>query len=80
MPKSKLTATENILFRQLEFGTENQKRTNPFSGESVMLTPEAVSVHDFIKTTEQTQNYELMETAIGIFIKKWPDEYMKLID
>ncbi len=54
--------------------------TNPMSGESVELCPEAIAVYDFIKGAEQLGDFAGMETGLGIFLTNWPKEYMVLLD
>lgn len=54
--------------------------TNPISGESIELCPEAIQVYDFIKGAEQFSDFAGVETGLGIFITNWPKEYMVLLD
>lgn len=54
--------------------------TNPFSGESCMLTPEAAAVYDTIKGAEIMGSYELVQQGIAWFIQHFPEEYMTLLD
>jgi len=58
--------------------TEPQTVTNPFSGESCVLEPEAVAMYDYIKGCEicGTDFSDVMEE----FIKRYPEEYMILLD
>jgi hypothetical protein len=53
---------------------------NPFSGESCMLTPEAVAVYDVIKGCEMFGEYKTMEKGLAWFAKYFPKEYMVLLD
>ena len=53
---------------------------NPFSGESCMLTPEAVAVYDTIKGCEMVGDYEMMRKGLNWFRQYFPAEYMTLYD
>lgn len=52
--------------------------TNPFSGESAMLCPEAIAVYDYIKGAEYLGHS--FREQLHYFMKKWPAEYMTLLD
>jgi hypothetical protein len=54
--------------------------TNPFSGESCILTPEAVAVYDSIRGAEMIGNWTLGQQGIEWFIENFPSEYMILLD
>lgn len=54
--------------------------TNPFSGESCMLTPEAVAVYDTIKGCELCGDYEMVRKGLNWFAENFPSEYMTLLD
>lgn len=54
--------------------------TNPFSGESCMLTPEAVAVYDSIRGAEMIGNWTIVRQGIDWFIENFPAEYMILLD
>ena len=61
---------------------------NPFSGEKVMLEPEAVAVYDSIKGAEiladlnngDDPKWEKVRQGIAWFQKYYPKEYMILLD
>lgn len=53
---------------------------NPFSGEGVMLVPEAVAVYDCIQGAELTGDYRMMQKGLDWFRKYFPKEYMVLLD
>ena len=70
---------------------EGATRRNPYSGEEVYLCPLAVALYDFIvgaelviMACEGERGYKTICTdfnrARDIFRKKWPEEYMKLLD
>ena len=54
--------------------------SNPFSGASCMLVPEAVAVYDTIRGCEMTGDYKNMRKGLNWFVKHFPNEYMTLLD
>ena len=58
----------------------SEEITNKFSGEKVMLPPDAVAVYDTIKGAELIGNGEHFRKGIDCFIKNEPDAYKKLLD
>lgn len=54
--------------------------TNPFSGESCTLTPEAVAVYDTVMGANMTGRYDIVQKGITWFRKYYPAEYMVLLD
>lgn len=61
-------------------GTENEMVTNPFSGESVELIPEAVAVYDTIMGAQMFNDYKTVRKGLDWFRKHFPQEYMILLD
>lgn len=61
-------------------GTESEVVRNPFSGESVTLTPEAVAVYDTIMGAEMLQDYKTVRKGLDWFRRHFPAEYMVLLD
>ncbi len=53
---------------------------NPFSGEGVMLVPEAAAVYDTIRGAEMTGDYKTVRKGLDWFRKFFPQEYMVLLD
>jgi hypothetical protein len=53
---------------------------NPFSGESCMLTPEAVAVYDTIKGAEMFGDFKTVQKGLDWFSQNFPKEYMVLLD
>jgi len=53
---------------------------NPFSGEGVMLVPEAVAVYDSIRGAEMIGDYKTVRKGLDWFRKFFPQEYMVLLD
>jgi hypothetical protein len=61
-------------------GTEREVITNPFSGESCELAPEAVAVYDTIRGCEMISDYKTMRKGLDWFRRYFPAEYMILLD
>jgi hypothetical protein len=61
-------------------GTEPETIRNPFSGESVTLSPEAVAVYDTIQGCQMIRDYVTMRKGLTWFRKHYPSEYMVLLD
>jgi hypothetical protein len=61
-------------------GSENEVITNPFSGESVELIPEAVAVYDTIMGAQMFNDYKTVRKGLDWFRKHFPQEYMILLD
>jgi hypothetical protein len=65
----------------LEVGIENETAENPYSGEKVVLSPLAVALYDFIIGCQALgAGGEEFGLALEIFMEKWPEEYMVLLD
>ena len=56
------------------------KVTNPFSGQSCMLEPDAVAVYDVTIGANMIGDYETVQKGINWFIQYFPEEYMILLD
>lgn len=54
--------------------------TNPFSGDSCTLTPEAVAVYDCLKGAEMMGDYKTVRKGLEWFRQYFPEEYMVLLD
>ena len=59
---------------------EAEEITNKFSGEKVMLPPDAVAVYDTIKGAERLEDYEIMNAGLEWFLTNEPKAYMVLLD
>jgi hypothetical protein len=70
----------NKLFPGITILDHNEIITNPFSGESIELTPEEVAVYDYLKGCEMLGLYEEMRKALSWFIDNSPQAYMTLLD
>ncbi len=67
-------------YKDIFVGVEYETVTNPFSGESVTLCPEAVAVYDTIKGCEMFQDYKGLQKGLDWFRRHYPQEYMILLD
>ena len=67
-------------FECLVLDTEPVEVKNRFSGEGVMLAPEAVAVYDTIMGCEMTGDYKTMRKGLDWFRRHFPAEYMVLLD
>ena len=67
-------------FEDLLIGTEPEKVTNHWSGQSATLTPEAAAVYDLIKGAEAVGEYEIVRRGLDWFREHYPKEYMILLD
>ena len=53
---------------------------NPFSGESVMLTPDEVAVYDYLKGCELIGDYKGVRKGLDWFREPNCEAYMTLLD
>ena len=60
--------------------TRNIKVTNPYSGQSEMLTTYESILYGNIKKAEQDEDYETMQKLLDKFSKLNPSAYMTLLD
>jgi len=86
MKTSKLSPPSAEMLEELdiELPPENQTRTNPFTGVSHILTPQACQIYDFITTKIWTCGVDYTrkewDNARYYFLQEWPKEYFDLID
>ena len=59
---------------------EPQEVKNPFTGESCILTPEAIAVYDTLKGAEMIGLWDTVRAGLDWFRKHYPREYMILLD
>tara|TARA_R100001509_G_scaffold130253_1_gene83582 strand:- start:30 stop:248 length:219 start_codon:yes stop_codon:yes gene_type:complete len=60
--------------------TRNKKATNPYSGQSAMLTDEEYTLYLNIKDAEWTEHYDVMQKGLDKFSRLNPKAYMILLD
>ena len=71
--------------RKLPFGCkvidkEPKEVANPYSGETVLLEPDAIAVYDTIKGAELFEQYDLVCKGLDWFKEHEPKAYMVLLD
>tara|TARA_R100001198_G_C5234767_1_gene213029 strand:- start:2014 stop:2247 length:234 start_codon:yes stop_codon:yes gene_type:complete len=54
--------------------------SNPFTGDSIDLTAEELSMYDLIMGCQVTRNYKLMQKSLDWFRRANPEAYMVLLD
>ena len=67
-------------FKDAIVGTESEIISNPFTGQSCELTPDAVATYDVLKGAEMMGQHKLVRKGIDWFIKNYTKEYMILLD
>ena len=67
-------------FQDASIGDNNETVKNEFTGEEVMLTPEAVATYDVIKGAEMFGLWNTVRIGLDWFRKHYPREYMTLLD
>ena len=60
--------------------TAKIKATNPYSGQSEMLTRDEFIVYTMVKKFEEMEEYDLMQEGLSKFSKMNPKAYMTLLD
>jgi len=56
------------------------KRTNPYSGQSEVLTNDEAMLYDMIKQAEQMEEYNKMQKGLDKFSRLNAKAYMTLLD
>ena len=56
------------------------KRTNPYSGQSEVLTNDEAMLYDMIKQAEVMEEYTKMQKGLDKFSRLNPKAYMTLLD
>ena len=60
--------------------TQRIKTTNPYSGQSTMLTDEEHKLYIEIKTAEMDEHYDVMQKGLDKFSRMNVKAYMILLD
>ena len=60
--------------------TDKIKATNPYSGQSEMLTPEEYKLYIEIKDAEIAEDYKTMQKGLSKFSRMNAGAYMTLLD
>ena len=56
------------------------KTTNPYSGQSTMLTPEEYKLYIMIKQAEYNEDYDIVRKGLSKFSRMNANAYMTLLD
>ena len=75
-----MTKKIKLPFKAVILDKEPVEVKNPYTGDAVMLTPEAVAVYDVIKGAEMFEDYKLVRKGLDWFIKNYPKEYGVLLE
>ena len=67
-------------FKDAIVGTESEIVSNPFTGQSCELTPDAVATYDVLKGAEQLGMHKIVRQGLDWFIENYTKEYMILLD
>jgi len=59
---------------------ESVEIANRFTGEKVLLPPDAVAVYDTLIGAERFQQWDIVRKGLDWFIQHEPDAYMVLLD
>ena len=73
-------SNRKLPFNCMLLDSEPVKVTNPFSGQSCMLEPDAVAVYDVTMGANAIGDYETVRKGLNWFRKHFPAEYMVLLD
>ena len=60
--------------------SEGDTVSNPFTGDSVELTAEELSMYDLIMGAQMLQRYDVMQKGLGWFRRENAEAYMILLD
>ena len=60
--------------------SEGDTVSNPFTGESVELTAEELSMYDLIMGAQMLNEWGVMQKGLGWFRRENPSAYMTLLD
>lgn len=60
--------------------SEGERVSNPFTGESVELTAEELSMYDLIMGAQIVQRYDVMQKGLDWFRRANAEAYMVLLD
>ena len=67
-------------FEDAVVGDKPEMVSNPYTGQSCELTPDAVATYDVIKGAEMMGQIKLVRKGLDWFIKNYTKEYMILLD
>jgi precorrin isomerase len=78
----KLTASDKKFLASLDIPADDytERITNPFSGESVVLSNIGEAVYSLVKGAEILGDYKMVRKGLDFFIKFYISEYKILLD
>jgi hypothetical protein len=80
MKKSVNKSIQEIFPGIMVSDSEPVRVENPFSGESVMLTPDEVAVYDYLKGCELIGDHKGLRKGLNWFMNNNAEAYMVLLD
>ena len=80
MKKSVNKSIQDIFPGIMVLDSEPVRVENPFSGESVMLSPDEVAVYDYLKGCELIGDYKGVRKGLDWFREHNCEAYMTLLD
>ena len=75
-----MSKERKLPFECVVYDKEPVEVKNRFSGESIVIPPDAVAVYDSIIGAEYTKNWDTVRKGLDWFRKHEPDAYMVLLD
>jgi hypothetical protein len=78
--EEKMSKERKLPFECVVYDKEPVEVKNRFSGESIVIPPDAVAVYDSIIGAEMTQDWARVRKGLDWFAKHEPDAYMVLLD
>ena len=70
----------SYMFKDMTDTERTIETTNPYSGQSEMLTPEEYKLYIMIKQAELDEDYKTMQKGLTKFSKMNAKAYMTLLD
>jgi len=70
----------DLSYMFMDMTERNIKATNPYSGQSEMLTPEEHKLYIQIKEAELDEDYKTMQKGLSKFSRMNAKAYMTLLD
>jgi len=75
-----MSKERKLPFECVVYDKEPVEVRNRFSGEGIVIPPDAVAVYDSIIGAEMTQDWARVRKGLDWFAKHEPDAYMVLLD
>ena len=78
--EEKMSKERKLPFECVVYDKEPVEVRNRFSGEGIVIPPDAVAVYDSIIGAEMTKDWDMVRKGLNWFSKHEPDAYMVLLD